>query len=145
MTKPLININTSSPILSILIVIGILILLWYMYYLNINRSYSNERVQIWANLYNIKYTFQMLGITILLLMFIGFGISYMVSKEKMTNSTATTKSTDPMVISQTTAGAIKTIHDQLQQIQINQDLIDQLTDSVNQQSDQISTLQQNSY
>lgn len=60
----------------------------------------------------------------------------------MTNSTIS--STDPMVISQTTAGAIKMIHDQLTPIQITQDIVDQLKDAVNDQSDQISTLQTNS-
>jgi hypothetical protein len=63
-------------------------------------------------------------------------------QENMTNSTIS--STDPMVISQTTAGAIKMIHDQITPIQITQDLIDQLRDAVNDQSDQISTLQTNS-
>jgi len=66
----------------------------------------------------------------------------MTKKENMTNSTIS--STDPMVISQTTAGAIKMIHDQLAPIQITQELIDQLKDQVNDQSDQISTLQANS-
>ncbi len=105
-------------------------------------NYVSPRTQLLASLYNIKEGFQLIGITIMLLFVVGFGIFYMVSKEGMTNSTIS--STDPMVISQTTAGAIKKIHDQIAPIQITSDLLDQLTDAVNQQSDQISTLQTNS-
>ncbi len=137
-------IKSSSPIISIIIVIIIIILLWYMYYRQVNITYSNEKTQLWANIYNIKEGFQMIGVTIMLLMVVGFSISYMISKEHMTNSKTTINSTDPMVISQTTAGAIKTIHNSIQPVQITQDLIDQLTDAVNNQSDQIASLQQNS-
>ena len=144
MTKPLIHTTIKSPVIAIIIFILFLILLWYIYYRNIIIEYSNQNVQLWSNLYNINYAFHMIGITFIIIIIIGFFILGIKNKELMTTSTATTKSTDPMVISQTTAGAIKTIHDQLEPIQITQDIIDQLMDAVNNQTDQISALQQNS-
>jgi Na+/H+ antiporter NhaC len=142
MTNALINIHSNSPYISIIFIILLLILLWYMYYRQLNMRYINERSQLISNLYSIKEGFNLIGFTIILLIMIVFGTYSIVYKENMTNSTIS--STDPMVISQTTAGAIKMIHDQLTPIQITQDLIDQLRDAVNDQSDQISTLQTNS-
>lgn len=126
----------NNVILAIILIGLILCLVWY--YLHVNQPY-NERTQIWATLYNIKSLFNIVGFTILVIVMMWL-IIY--RKEGMTNSSIS--STDPMVISQTTAGAIKTIHDQLQPIQITQDILDQLSDAVNNQSDQISTLQTNS-
>lgn len=52
-------------------------------------------------------------------------------------------STDPMVISQQTAGQIKALHDTIQQNLITQDDVDNVSNIVDSQSDQIASLQQN--
>ncbi len=125
-----------GPIMSIVFLILLLCLLWYMFYLKVNTQYDNH-TQLWANLYNIRHFFSLGGFTLVILFIILFAIK----KEGMSNSSIS--STDPMVISQTTAGAIKTIHDQLPP-PITQDMITQLSDAANNQSDQISVLQTNS-
>lgn len=122
----------KSSILVIILLILVFSLIWYIY--------NNDWRQLWKNLYNINM-FYILGFTIFVIFFTII-IIFSIVKEGMTNSTIS--STDPMVISQTTAGAIKTIHDQLQPIQLTQDILNDLNDAVNNQSDQISILQQNS-
>jgi hypothetical protein len=142
MTTALIHTGTiKSSIIGIIVLISLLLLLWYMYYKQVNIQYTNEGTQAISTLYNIKNGLKLLGFTFAMVIII---IILVKSKEGMKNSTATINSTDPMVISQTTAGAIKTIHDQLQPIQITQELVDQLMDAANNQSDQLSTLQTNS-
>jgi hypothetical protein len=127
----------------IIFLILILFIAWYMYYIQVKQKYSGYD-QIWENIYNITSGVKLFGFSVVIIVMIVIIIMSMNKKENMTTSTATTKSTDPMVISQTTAGAIKTIHTQLQTMQITQDLIEQISDAVSNQSDQISKLQQNS-
>ncbi len=132
----------GGPILGIVMLAAVLILVWVMYYYQSTRQYDNEYVQSVSTVSNIYSGFRIIGFTIGMIIVIILIFLSMTKKEGMTNSTIS--STDPMVISQTTAGAIKKIHDQIAPIQITSDLLDQLTDAVNQQSDQISTLQTNS-
>lgn len=132
----------GGPILGIFMLVAVLILVWVMYYYQSTRQYDNEYVQSVSTVSNIYSGFRIIGFTIGMIIVIILIFLSMTKKEGMTNSTIS--STDPMVISQTTAGAIKKIHDQIAPIQITSDLLDQLTDAVNQQSDQISTLQTNS-
>lgn len=132
----------GGSILGIFMIIGVLILIWVMYYYQTKQHYGNQYVQSVSTFSNIYSGFHVIGFT--LAMIILLIIMYLINKNKESMTNSTISSTDPMVISQTTAGAIKMIHDQLSPIQITSDLLDQLTDEVNQQSDQISTLQQNS-
>jgi hypothetical protein len=137
----MITIN-GGPILGIFMLVAVLVLVWVMYYYQTQRQFDNQTVQTVSTFSNIYTGFRVIGFTITMIILIIVIFLLSKNKEGMTNSTIS--STDPMVISQTTAGAIKMIHDQITPMQITQDLIDQLKDAVNQQSDQISTLQTNS-
>ncbi len=137
----MITIN-GGPILGIFMLVAVLVFVWIMYYYQTQRQYDNQTIQTVSTFSNIYSGFRVIGFTITMIILIIVIFLLSKNKEGMTNSTIS--STDPMVISQTTAGAIKMIHDQITPMQITQDLIDQLKDAVNQQSDQISTLQTNS-
>lgn len=138
----------NNNIFSGVIIIIMLIIIVFLSYYSINNQFNydkdNIKMDLFMKIRYYMYKLDFIKLVIMSIIFITVIIVSMIKKENMTTSTSTTKSTDPMVISQTTAGAIKTIHDTLQPIQINQDLIDQLTDAVNNQSDQIASLQTNS-
>jgi uncharacterized membrane protein len=133
---------SGSPILGIMMLVCVLIFVCIMYYYQSNRQYDDQYTQTVSTFSNLYSGFRLIGFMFCMIILITIIFLSMTKKENMTNSTIS--STDPMVISQTTAGAIKMIHDQLAPIQITQELIDQLKDQVNDQSDQISTLQANS-